>query len=406
MAHVRSIQNYTYPQKEIEDVILAMTNGLTLPAELKAKYRFFELGAQQLMYDDRTLVPTERQNEVIETAYAKTFAGINRLHAYIMSRHLGVKQSSVAAWLARSSVQQQHRHQPTLGSTKPRVVHDLNNVWQVDLMYFKGVPILVVVDLWSKFGRVSLLHNQLAKTVAKALNRMFEEAKPKAVSCDNGSEFQAEFSEMLRIEGIHQIYGRPGQPTSQASAERFVRTVRMALERYLTAGGTQWRQFLPEWADNYNDVKHLSTGFAPRRLQNATGEMKERMLKRRKSQVAKLLNKRRQIHYSALHVGDLVRIRILRKGRLEKKTLAEYSHATERVTKIVRSKYNWEEFKLSNNKVYRRDQLLRIPNDTMIGPHRPRYLLPRRTNFEERDNNKRLRKPPERYMRSNANAGV
>ena len=186
-----SIQCRSYPRAEVCEVTNALASGRPVPTHLAEKYRLFTLDptGTALVLANRTLVTTEDQDATIEAAYKATYAGINRLHAYLMSRHWGVKQSRVTHWLARSAVQQQHRHQPSYGSTKPRVVKELNAIWQLDLLHFKEVPVLVVVDLWSKYCRVAILRNKEAATVARALHRMFEHATPRAISCDNGTEF-------------------------------------------------------------------------------------------------------------------------------------------------------------------------------------------------------------------------
>eukprot|EP00732_Lithocolla_globosa_P000551 Lithocolla_globosa_v1_NODE_185_length_5387_cov_5.282633.p1 type:complete len:368 gc:universal NODE_185_length_5387_cov_5.282633:1645-542(-) len=364
MSAVRSIQNYTYYKHEINLVIHALSQGKLLPDKLVHKFRFFTLNdaGAVLVYDNRVLVPTEEQDTIIAAAYAKTYAGINRLHSYIMARYLGVKQSNVTAWLARSPVQQQHRHQVPIGLSKPRIVNALNDVWQV---HFRQVIILVIVDLWSKFCRVDILPNKQAKTVAASLKRCLSPTtRPKAISSDNGAEFKGAFSDMLQEEAIPQVYGHPGNPTSQASVERLNRTIRMALERFITNGGANWRVFLRDWIGTYNNLKNLSTGFTPTTLQTPSDAIKEQVLPRRQAQVAKLLAKREDRPYIPLQVGDTVRVKILRKNCLEKKTKPEYSKKTHLVTHILKSKYNWDEYKLDNHKIHRRDHLLKIPEDT------------------------------------------
>lgn len=364
MNATRSIQNYTYTRQEIETVVAALKQGHKTPRKLSAKFRFFHLASDMLMHESKILVATEDQDAVIARAYRETYAGINRLHAYLMSKYLGVKQSRVTHWLARNSTQQQHRHQPAIGSTKPRIVHHPNDVWQVDLLSFHETFVLVVVDLWSKFARVALLRSKTSRSVAGAFGRMLTDGvSPKAVSSDNGGEFKGLFSQLLEQRGITQIFGHPGNPTSQASAERFNRTIRMALERYITDGGTNWRKFLKEWVERYNDIKNLATGFTPNTLQHPCDEVIDAVRARRSRSIQKLLARRKEVNYEPLRVGDLVRVRLLRKGY--KKSLPEYSANTHTVTQILRSKYNWDEFKLSNNKVYSRDHLLKVPPDTV-----------------------------------------
>jgi IS30 family transposase len=362
---IRSIQNYKYTQTEIDTVVTALKQGHKVPRKLATKFRFFHLdsASEKLIHDGRTLIAMENQDVVIAEAYQATYAGINRLHAYLMAKYLGVKQSRVHQWLAKSYVQQQHRHQPAVGSTKPRIVHHPNSVWQVDLLFFHQVIIFVVVDLYSKFARVSVLRSKTAKSVTRAFERMLTEGcAPKAVSSDNGSEFKGEFSELLDKRGIQQVFGSPGNPTSQASVERFNRTIRMALERYITDGGTTWRRFLKDWIVTYNSLKNLATGFTPNALQSPSSEVIGIVKSRRDKQVQKLLAQRKKVNYEPLNVADLVRVKIWRKGC--KKALPEYSAETHSVVQILKSKYNWEEFKLSNGGIYTRDHVLKIPAGT------------------------------------------
>eukprot|EP00732_Lithocolla_globosa_P003909 Lithocolla_globosa_v1_NODE_3339_length_1693_cov_3.140854.p1 type:complete len:364 gc:universal NODE_3339_length_1693_cov_3.140854:1157-66(-) len=361
MSRIRTIQNYKYIRAEMDAVLAALIQGYNVPRKLATKFQFFRLDpvSSTLVYCGRTLVAWEEQDAVIAEAYRETYAGINRLHAYIMTKYLGVKQSRVTQWLAKSSVQQQHRHQPAIGSTKPRIVHHPNAVWQVDLLFFHEATIFVVVDLWSKFARVDVLRSKTSRSVRGAFERMLAGGVvPKAVSCDNGTEFKGLFSQLLENRGITQVFGHPGNPTSQASVERFNRTIRMALERYLTDGGTNWRQFLKDWVLTYNDVKNLATGFPPSSLQ----EPSQAVTTRRRRQVEKLLARRKEVNYEQLQVGDLVRVKLLRKG--ERKSRPEYSAETYTVMQVLKSKYNWDEFKLSNRKVYARDHVLKVPLDT------------------------------------------
>ena len=249
----------------------------------------------------------------------------------------------------------------------------------------------MVVDLWSKYCRVAILRNKEAATVARALHRMFEHATPRAISCDNGTEFHGAVSTMLREGHIRQIFGHPG-------AERIIRTIRMALERYLTGGGQNWRQFLPEWVAAYNEIKHRSTAFPPSTLQTATAAQKQHVAAVRAKQIRKLLAKRKHISLPDLQVGDRVRVRILRKSGIEKKSLPQYSAEIYRVGKIIRSKYNWSEYKLDNKKIYRRDYLLKIPAATTQTQTRPRYRLPDSTHLQDRLPNARQRKQPSRLI--------
>ena len=82
-------------------------------------------------------------------------------------------------------------------------------------------------------------------------------------------------------------------------------------------------------------------------------------------QVRKLLSRRQNKRCCGdVVVGARVRVRIMRKAGIEKRTLPEYTAETHRVTRVRQSQYNYEEFQLSNGKIYRRDRILVIPEDT------------------------------------------
>jgi hypothetical protein len=81
-----------------------------------------------------------------------------------------------------------------------------------------------------------------------------------------------------------------------------------------------------------------------------------------RQKLCSLLAQRKKVNYEPLNVADLVRVKIWRKGC--KKALPEYSAETHSVVQILKSKYNWEEFKLSNGRKYTRDHVLKIPAGT------------------------------------------
>jgi transposase InsO family protein len=92
--------------------------------------------------------------------------------------------------------------------------------------------ILIIIDVYSKFGWAFPLRKKTGKEVVENLEYLFcrHTGPPKIIQCDNGKEFCN--SEMDRLAEEFQItvkHSRPRHPQSNGQIERFNQT----LTRYL-----------------------------------------------------------------------------------------------------------------------------------------------------------------------------
>ena len=101
---------------------------------------------------------------------------------------------------------------------KRRVIsYGIDNIWAADLVemgkfskWNKGIKyLLMVIDVFSKFGWIRPLKDKRGQTVADAFRSIFRERKPKMLWTDKGSEFfNAIMKDLLHKNGVKIVYHR------------------------------------------------------------------------------------------------------------------------------------------------------------------------------------------------------
>lgn len=138
--------------------------------------------------------------------------------------------------------------------------------WEIDLMFFKGVPILVCVEITSRLLRTAVLKNKEAKTCAEAFAHILQdpEIEFEAIENDDGAEFKGEFEKLLKKNGIkHLTYpSTEGSNTAMAKVERVNLTLRTWLNK-LPDAYIKLHSWIPELTDYYNHRVHTVTKKAP-----------------------------------------------------------------------------------------------------------------------------------------------
>ena len=123
--------------------------------------------------------------------------------------------------------------------------------------------ILMVIDVFSKFGWAVPLKSKTGAAVAEALKSIFEEETPKKLWVDKGGEFYNKtLDSILKKRGI-EIYSTHNEEKCSV-VERWNRTIKTQLYKYFSANGTyRYLDILQPLIDKYNNTRHHSTGFTP-----------------------------------------------------------------------------------------------------------------------------------------------
>lgn len=238
------------------------------------------------------------------------YTSATRLLQVAKSRGIDVKLKQVRAFLAKQQVAQihqtTHREREYLHIVSP----NLDERWQADLIEFPKLSkdnnghryILTIVDVYSRYAWCIPLKDKQGKTVADALEELFQKGRRplSSFTSDSGSEFaNKHVKRLLKRYNVRQYTSQTGDHERLGMIERFNRTLKTYLARYFTAtNATTWVNVLPSFVRNYNSQKHRMTGRAPKdvvkdSIANPTEQNLEAIGK-----------------FESFRIGDVVRVRL------------------------------------------------------------------------------------------------
>ncbi|GAX73350.1 hypothetical protein CEUSTIGMA_g803.t1 [Chlamydomonas eustigma] len=129
---------------------------------------------------------------------------------------------------------------------------------------------LVCVEHFSKIVEVfPLKDNSSAEIAYHFLHGVIARyGAPAEVLTDGGGEFQAEFDDLLLKCLIDHRVTSPHHPEANGASERFVKTVKTGIARYVESTGStsEWDVFLPWIAYGYRVTPHESTKLSPYKM--------------------------------------------------------------------------------------------------------------------------------------------
>ena len=177
-------------------------------------------------------------------------------------------------------------HKPiTKNFSKRKVIsNEIDKIWAADLVemqkfskWNKGIKyLLMVIDVFSKYGWISPLKDKKTESVSKAFNEIFKKSKrkPMMLWTDKGSEFISKnFKEFLKKEKI-KLYHTENEEKSSV-VERWNRTMKNRMWKMFTANNnTIYWDKLDKLVNDYNNTKHSSVKMTPKEASKKENEEK------------------------------------------------------------------------------------------------------------------------------------
>ena len=146
------------------------------------------------------------------------------------------------------------------------MVSGIDKIWAADLADMtalsednEGVKyLLLVIDIFSKYGWIEPLKNKKGKTLANALKTIFKERKPEKLWTDKGREFYNK-----DVKELIELYSTENEEKSSI-VERWIRTMKEKIWKYFTDNNTyNYMDVLPDLVKDYNNTVHSSTKLTP-----------------------------------------------------------------------------------------------------------------------------------------------
>ena len=165
-------------------------------------------------------------------------------------------------------------HKPiTRKFTKRRVfVKGVDEIWAADLVemgrfsdWNKGIKyMLMVIDVFSKFGWIEPLQNKKGETVAAAFKKIFKLGRqPRLLWTDKGKEFYNKNVNQLLSRKNIKLYSTENEEKSSV-AERINRTIKQMMWKMFSANNnTIYVDKIDELLKNYNSSFHRSVQMSP-----------------------------------------------------------------------------------------------------------------------------------------------
>lgn len=280
---------------------------------------------------DKKVIPAEDVQEFLKRFYDNPETGMrgrDSLYAKISREYVGISRRTVAAFLANQETAQVHKEVPAQPITRPAVLRKEGQM-AVDLTWLKRTDpaeddlkdsqiLFTCIDQFSKYAWVRILPNKQGGTVAKAMQSVIDDCTktktvlPRLVRSDNGSEFKSnEFKAVLAKVGAKQRFSEPHNPRQNAMIERFNKTIKSMIYRYMT----QWNvskmddAALQKLVSNYNNTLHATTEVVPADIHKPGADPIDAKLAHSSMQVrAKKLVAENKSVYPDLSIGDKVRV--------------------------------------------------------------------------------------------------
>lgn len=184
--------------------------------------------------------------------------------------------------------------------------------------------LLICVDIFSRYAWVEPLKTKNADDVLEAIQKIHKKNMPHKIWVDNGSEFyNTKMKEYLDKNDIT-IYSTYGDSKSVV-AERFIKTLREKIYKYLQANGTfKYIDKLDDIVDTYNHTTHSTLKMSP--IEAREEQNYETILR--------MNEEKESTNNPKFKINDWVRI-FVKKDVFQKKTQSEnWSFETFQIEKI------------------------------------------------------------------------
>ena len=152
------------------------------------------------------------------------------------------------------------------------VVNHIDEIWCSDLVemqqfskWNKGYRyLLMVLDVFSKYGWIVPLKDKKGETVTEAFKTILKEGrKPQYLWVDKGKEFHNKQVKELLDKNKITLYSTENEEKSSV-CERWNRTIKSKMWKQFTVqGNTMYLDMLPKLVKQYNNTKHSSIKMTP-----------------------------------------------------------------------------------------------------------------------------------------------
>jgi hypothetical protein len=345
---IQDIKDSTVQDPVLKEVMRLIASGGEWKKSLGDVFWPYKLVREELsvssglvLRGDRIIIPSKLQKKVVQIAHA-THQGIVKTKALLRETvwFPGIDkmvENAVKECLPCQAATRFNRPQQT-----PLKMSKLpSGPWQeVSADFYgpfkTGEYLLVVVDDYSRFPEVEIIHSLSSNTVIPRFDAIFaRHGVPKVVRTDNGPPFNGStFTRWGRSIGFEHRTITPLWPQANAEAERMMDTLGKAIRAAMVEKGS-WKQEMYKFLRHYRATPHSTTGVSPaemlygRKLRTDLPSIQKqvhfadkmdvvrRRDERMKDYMKQLADARNKAQESEIQIGDRVLVKQKRQDKLD-----------------------------------------------------------------------------------------
>ena len=310
-----------------------------------------------------SFLPPKKEDLINEVYENNNYPSLEKLFQLLKKKKIDVSRKDVKDFLQNQIEQQLTTTQKIKKATGHITALNLNECWQMDVYNLqkysndnKGYEyIFAIVDVFSRKAWAIPTKNKEAETITKALQAIIDDNEgepPRVVTGDNDSDYKsAKFQALLDKYNIVLDMNVVNDHNALGIIDNFAKRIKVFLTlKFLKTKSKNWVQTLPSFIKNYNDSEHKALDYlTPNQATLPENKMKIEQINLIKSQQTRTT--------SDLVKNNKVRLRI--SGIFKKGTEPKWSDDFYTVEKTIGNTVY-----LSDGKKYKRNNLLKIPDDT------------------------------------------
>lgn len=202
-----------------------------------------------------------------EASQAGSYGGVRPL-----VRYSGSPQQKVRNWLQSQDTYSLHKPIRRKFPRRKTFSKGINDLFQADLADMQNLAryndnyrfLLTCICVFSKFGFAIPVKDKRGSSIAEAFDKIFSQRTPIFIHSDRGTEFlNHEVQSKFKQYNVKH-YWTFNDETKASCVERYNRTIKSKIFRYLTRHNTnRWIDAIDDFVNAYNNSYHRTIGMAP-----------------------------------------------------------------------------------------------------------------------------------------------
>jgi hypothetical protein len=292
---------------------------------------------------------------------ANNYPSLKRFTDILKENGIKSTQKEIKEFIQNHKVNQLHKPVQKIRKKLKHITASFpNEIWQIDLLDYqkyskqnKGFKyIFIAVDIFTRQARAEPIKAKTAENTSAILAKILQEAKPKVIYSDDGSEWKGQFKKLLQENDIIHVVNDYGDHNSLGIIDRFSRTFKTMIAKYMTGEETKkWHDILQKLIRIYNNSPHTALeGVKPSEATKGNNLVNIGTMNFEKA----VHNKEVDKQSNEINVGDYVRVQRL-KGTFEKGYTATYTKEIHKVLQTTAQKAE-----LDNGETVKKTKLMRV----------------------------------------------